>query len=504
MIFSLKFPGGEKMIKKFEQFLSAIVISVSLSICISSCGSDKVPVSTASDKARDLFVEGRNLADRYDLERARNLLNQAVDLDSTFALAYYQLSLLQDSNKDFLRYLDLAKSYIGNTSSGERWLISALDARVNGFPEKEREYLEQLLEAYPEDERMYAIMGNYYQFILQDFEMAQKYYLKAIDINPEYPPPYNELGYNYRSLENYIKAEEAFKKYINLIPDSPNPYDSYAELLLKMGEYEASIELYEKALSIDPYFLNSHVGIATNLTLKRDYKEARKQLKEFYIKARDNDERRYALLAMAIALVDERKMEEALKLLDKRFDMAKSNKDTSAMAGDMNLMGFILQGIGQYDRAKAYYEKSSQLIQDSGLNIEIKDRLSRGYLFNMGRVALLQGKFEEAKVLSRKYEIEAKKANIPAQLSAVHTLNGLIAFHEKAYQTAIEEFQQANQRNAYNLFWLAASYEATNDTAKAMNFYQRAANINSIFDIAYALVRTKAELKVAALKAALP
>jgi hypothetical protein len=89
-------------------------------------------------------------------------------------------------------------------------------------------------------------------------------------------------------------------------------------------------------------------------------------------------------------------------------------------------------------------------------------------------------------------------------LSAVHTLNGLIAFHERTYQSAIEEFQQANQQNAYNLFWLAASFESANDTASAVNFYQRAANINSVFDIAYALVRTKAELKVAALKAALP
>ena len=495
--------NGEDMSNKFLWFIVQISILWLFSFYITSCTSDKIPITSSSGKARELFIEARDLADKYHQAQARELLHKAIELDSNFALAYYQLSALQTSNKEFLRYLNLAKSHIEKISDGEKWLILALDARVNGFPDKERDYLERIIADYPHDERGYSFLGNFYQFVLQDYKTAETYYLKALEINPEFSIPYNELGYNYRSLGDYSRAEESFKKYIKLVPDSPNPYDSYAELLLKMGEYDVSIEMYEKALTIDPYFINPHVGIATNLMLKRDYKEARRELKEFYLKARDDDERRFALVAMAIALVDEGKIEEAIMILKKRFDLAKSNKDTSAMAGDMTLMGFLAQEIDAYDQSRAYFEESARLLRISGLDKDIKDRLSRGYLFNRSRLALFQGDIDQAKVYARKYEDDIKTANLPQQVRALHTLKGLIAFYQNSYDAAIEEFKQSDQQNAYNLFWLAASYEAANDKENAKVFYKMAANMNTIFDIAYATVRTKSELKLAELEAAL-
>jgi len=64
---------------------------------------------------------------------------------------------------------------------------------------------------------------------------AIEQYIKAVEINPAYSLPYNQLGYAHQLMENFTESEKAFKKSIELIPEDPNPYDSYGELLMKMG-----------------------------------------------------------------------------------------------------------------------------------------------------------------------------------------------------------------------------------------------------------------------------
>ena len=48
-------------------------------------------------------------------------------------------------------------------------------------------------------------------------------YKKAIEINPEYLIPYNELAYAYMEIEDYENAIETAKKYTELLPNSVNP-----------------------------------------------------------------------------------------------------------------------------------------------------------------------------------------------------------------------------------------------------------------------------------------
>ena len=116
---------------------------------------------------------------------------------------------------------------------------------------KQKDELDQLVAAYPNDERAQFTLGNYY-FGQQDWPRHRA--LQEIDGNrSHFSPTYNIFGYAYRQQGDYANAEQAFKKYIELIPNDPNPYDSYAELLLKMGRFDDSIAQYRKALSIDPH-----------------------------------------------------------------------------------------------------------------------------------------------------------------------------------------------------------------------------------------------------------
>jgi tetratricopeptide (TPR) repeat protein len=63
---------------------------------------------------------------------------------------------------------------------------------------------------------------------------------------------------------------------------------------------------------------------------------------------------------------------------------------------------------------------------------------------------------------------------------------------EKNYDQAIAEFQQTNQQNPQNLYRLGWAYQSKGETDKAKEFYAKAAKFNSLPQVNYAFVRTKA------------
>jgi len=257
-------------IKLFVNYTLLFTFFVFLSGCAAATSDDtaKLPITTASEKARELYLQGRNLQEKLRALDARPYFQKAVAEDPDFALGYFSLAFTSTSTKEFFASLEKAVSLADAVSEGERWWILGAKAGTDGNPVKQRELFQKLAEKYPNDERCQNILGGHY-FGQQQYNYAIEQYEKAIKINPEFSQPYNQLGYAYRFLEKYEDSERTFKKYIEVIPDDPNPYDSYAELLLKIGKFAASIENYRKALQQDPSFTASYLGIATSSELRK-------------------------------------------------------------------------------------------------------------------------------------------------------------------------------------------------------------------------------------------
>ncbi|MEO7987409.1 MAG: tetratricopeptide repeat protein, partial [Gemmatimonadales bacterium] len=250
-----------------------------------------VALSTTSAEAKDLYLKGRKLAEELRLHDGRQLFEQAAAKDPSFAMAHYQLAITSATAKDFFEHMNEAVALSDKATDGERLMILNLQAGGNAQPKQAREYAEELVSKYPNDERAHFLLGNAY-FGQQDFDKAIEQYKKAIEINAQFSGAYNSLGYAYRPIEKYADAETAFKKYIELIPNDPNPYDSYAELLMKTGRFDESIAQYQRALSVDPHFSNAFIGIATDLMLQGKHDQAAAQAQKLYDKARDDGDKR--------------------------------------------------------------------------------------------------------------------------------------------------------------------------------------------------------------------
>lgn len=472
----------------------AVIISVITGIIFIGCAKKddgKIPISTKSKEARDLFIEGRDFADRLQAQESKHYFEQAVEKDPNFAMALLYLSFAQTTTREFFEYLDKAKAASAEISEGEKLWILGFEAGALGLPGKQKEYYDKLVTLYPNDERAHNLLGLYY-FGQQEYQQAIAEFQKSIAIAPNFSQPYNQMGYAYRFTNHYPEAEAAFKKYIELIPNDPNPYDSYAELLLKMGKFKESIDNYAKALQQNPNFVNSFLGTATDYNLMGEYDNARAALQKLMDIARNNGEKAAALFAMTVSYVMEGNYEKALECQNQQLELHKGDNDPAGIAGDLNIAGMIMLDMGKYDNAQKNFDESMQTVQASTLGQEVKDNAKRIYLNNSARADLLKKNFEGAMAKSNELLELAQQTQNALQIKLAHELKGMIALAQKDYDSALAELNQANQLNPYNFYRMGLAYEGKGDKEKAKEYYAQAVNFNSLNDINLAFCRPKA------------
>jgi tetratricopeptide (TPR) repeat protein len=450
----------------------------------------KIPITTASDEARQLYLKGRDLAEKLRATDARPFYQQAVARDPNFALGYVGLANTAGTNKEFIDAVTRAAALAGNASEGERHWILALEAGMKGNPSAVLKHYTELARLFPNDERAHTLLGNVY-FGRQEYESAVKHYVKATSINPSFSQPYNQLGYAQRFLENYTEAEKAFKKYVELIPTDPNPYDSHAELLLKMGRFDESIAAYKKALSIDPNFIASHVGIGNNHLAAGRPEQARAAFAEIARIARNTGERRTARFWNAAAYVHEGATDKALEEVRAGYALAEAEEAAGNMSGDLNLMGDILREAGRLDEAASKYAESVAVIDKAQVPDEIKQATRRNFVFEQARLAVSRKDLATAKTKAAEYArlVTARKA--PFEIRQQHELAGLIALAEKRPAEAAQELARANQQDPVVLYLQALAWREAGDSGKSAAFASKAAKFNGLA-FTYGFVRNKA------------
>ena len=453
--------------------------------------SGKVPITTSSEEARELYLKGRDLAEKLRATDARPLLQQAVAKDKDFAVAYLALAGTAGTAKEFFDSVNRAVAASSKVSKPEQDQILGLEAGVRGNPMGQKARYTNLVQSFPNDERAHNLLAGYY-FGQQDYAAAVEEYKKATAINPSFSQPYNQMGYAYRFLGKYDEAEAAFKKYVELIPGDPNPYDSYAELLMKTGRFDESIVQYKKALSHDENFIASYIGIGVNYTIMGRYDDARGSFGALTEHARNDGERRQALFWTAFSYVHEGATDKALETMDKQYAIAEKGADGAAMSGDLNLMGEILLDAGKPDQALEKYKLCVQVMDKANVPVEVKEATRRNLIWDEARVALAKQDLETAKARAAAYAKQVAGKSIPFEVRQQHELAGLVAMAEKDYETAAAELARGNQQDPRVLYNLGLALQGKGDGQPARENLTKAANFNGL-NFNYGYVRKKAQ-----------
>ncbi len=468
----------------------SVAASTSAADTVPSTG--KIPISAHSRAAIELYQRARALNENLQPHEAYALFEKAVALDSSFAMGEYGLAATAPTAKQVREHLTKAVALSRNVSNGERLLILAMQARVDADPISVRQYAESLVTHYPRDERAHWVLGSAWS-AQQSYEKAIEQYQRAIDINPQYSLAYNAIGYAYRPTGNTAAAEKAFRQYIALVPNDPNPYDSYAELLMKVGRFDESIAQYRKALSIDPHFSGSLVGIAANHMFAGRHQAAIAESERYLSVARDDHERRAALLTEALIDVDNGATDDALRAMDKEYELARAIGDTLSMSSDAMAVGDILLDAGRIDAASERYRQAHELVVASSLTANLKQDCELITRYNAARVALAKHDLPTARSEAIAFTHGAEARRNGDRIRQAHELNGLIYLNDKEFDRSLAELALADQQNAAVLYQMAAAYHGQGNHAKGDELMASAIHMYTLPTFPYMFVRAKAK-----------
>jgi tetratricopeptide (TPR) repeat protein len=466
-------------------FVAAFVFNA-----VHASASDRIPLTTSSAEAKQLYLEGRDLAEKLRATDAKVRFEKAVEKDPSFALAHIGLANSSGTAKEFFAEVDRANALADKVSEPEKLFICAIDAGAKGEPDRQKDCLTRLIAAVPDDERAHNQLAAFH-FGRQDYAAAIDAYKKATSINPKFSQPYNQMGYAYRFMGRNAEAEQAFKTYIALIPNDPNPYDSYAELLMKLGRFDESIRMYQKALAIDPNFVASYIGIGNNRVLMGRGDLARASYGRLAAIARNDGEKQQAHFWTAMSYIHEGDANRALAEIEANAAIASARGDLVGVAGQYNLMANVLLEAGRTDEAAAKFAEQIATIDKAEVAQQVKDAAHRQQLFDEARVALARNDGATAKAKSAAYATAVAEKKIPFEVLQTHEIAGRIAIFEKDNKAAVAELRQANQQDPRVLYMLAVALDRSGDTRSAKTTAAQAADWNALSNT-YGYVRGKA------------
>jgi TolB-like protein/class 3 adenylate cyclase len=236
-----------------EEIAQAIVEALRVNL---GAGQTLVNRPTENLEAYNLYLQGRfqwNKRTKEGFELAINYFEQALDLDSEFALAYAGLA---DAHS-------LMESY-------------EFVAQGEGYP-KAKQYAERALELDNSLAEAYASLGLIYRDFDQDLAASEAAHLRAIELNPNYATNhhwYSILLGNQNNESAYLsEARIAWE----LDPLSPIINVNYASALRATGQFEEAKNRTEKALEIDPNFAVAMGRLASLYELVGEWDNAEKQ-----------------------------------------------------------------------------------------------------------------------------------------------------------------------------------------------------------------------------------
>ena len=231
-------------------------------------------VTTNSMEAYRCFINGREKFEKSYWEDAILLLQKAVELDSTFSMAYLYLARsfwnIYHGTEGGQAY-EQALKYAYRATEKERLYIEESKYYYND--EKKYNTLKELTEKYPKEKRALFIMGEYY-LSNKLLEKAATSFNRALELDPDYESALQQLAHTYMNMGDYDRALEIQKRYIEIFSGDAKPLVGLGDILFHMGKLDEAIVNYGEALRIKPDFYYAYLKISYCYGLKSDYRQS--------------------------------------------------------------------------------------------------------------------------------------------------------------------------------------------------------------------------------------
>jgi serine/threonine protein kinase/Tfp pilus assembly protein PilF len=456
-------------------------------------------VCTDSPDSLSHFLKGEDAWKRLDRDTALFEYKTAIEVDPEFSLArlkFAEVLLFRGDREDAGENLKIALEKKERLIEYDLLRLRALMARKNFKPNEERQYIRQLVEAFPfKKEYHYELAESYFQ--CGDADEAVKHYTQAIGLDPNYSLAHNHIAYCYSWMGNHTLAEEHFKKYIEL-DVTANSYDSLASGYMFAGRYDDAIKALERGKKINPKLDYLYTNLARNFILKGFLKEAVRNIEE--LKKVTTREREKVNAHFYLALIESMRgdLEKATQEIKPACDFYAADTYSNRPDESPNLpfwfAGCIAAQKGNLKTLQEVLSKMEKKIVHNEVNATnyfpvykfyIHLRVLEGYL--KGRVEEVLGNIEEGKRIKKKMGYRSSMFN----QSYFYEEFAEVLMKMKKTDLALELLKEASEYNpnyTASHLNLAEIYLVNNDINEAKKEYQKAVELLSHADKDFILV----------------
>ncbi len=448
-------------------------------------------VTTTSMDAYNYFLRGREEYEKMYYDDARQFLEKAIELDSTFASAYLYLADVYRSLHDYKatdKTLEKAKALSEKATEKERLYIEAEYAiSIEDDSEKRFRILTQLATKYPKEKRAHQYLGWYY-YGKNLFYRALEEFNTALELDPDYGETLNGLAYTYAEMDDYAQAIEFFKRYASVSPGDANPFDSMGDLYFRMGQLDEALAQYKEAIFVKPDFLYTSRNIAYIYALKEDYAETMKWMDYGISKAPSSGIKAGDYWYKAFYCYYLGNFDQALNILDTAEYLMKPIEYESGSSSVDGLRSLVYYDMEEYELSQNYSDDWYAYAPDSPFYTV----MTVDYHFYLGLIELKQENINSARV-----RLATIKSFLPdvepgykdlalflhdlfyaEVLLAQDSLEKAIAVFEKTAKLEVDRplYYFPGIHNIYNKNIVARVYKKKDDVDRAILEYENLTN----------------------------
>lgn len=201
---------------------------------------------TTNPRAFEAYVKGRRAyleGTPQGYEGAVELFGRAVELDSSFAIAHYELGQ-------------------AHLALGNRWKAAAQFRAASQLDPSLPEPLKALGDLFMSSPRRL-------------FDQAMEAYRRALTVRPHYAEAYVGLGDAKAAKGEHEAAIAEYRKALEYDPLNARVYHSLGRIYYnEQGLYYEAVAAYKKAIELDPYFLEARMGLGEVYEEKGLYDDA--------------------------------------------------------------------------------------------------------------------------------------------------------------------------------------------------------------------------------------
>jgi tetratricopeptide (TPR) repeat protein len=214
------------------------------------------------------------------------------------------------------------------------------------------------------------------------------------------------------------------------------------------------------------------------LDLDGKYSEARKDFRKALEMAPSQQAKAQAQRSLAVSYAFEGDCENAVKYEGPLYETYLASKSYFEAGETADELARLCIDAGDLGRASEWYRKG----HEAGLNepeAKQKDLWNFRWEHAQARIAARRGNKAEAEKHVEAGKAILDKGDNPQQALFFPYLLGYVAFYSGDFQTALAEFQKANQNDPFILVMIAQTYEKQGDHQHAQAYYGKALASNA-------------------------